>query len=149
MTPEQRLERAHDLIKVKRYDDARRLLERIDDPRAAALLTEIAGMKTPAPAQPRFSPETARRIKIAVVVVVLAVLAFGVFRIIEIASKGSARSAMFSWCVDEGVHLLICRDWVTVEEESHLNEITACYEQSPDAPFRECLADKGIMPPQQ
>jgi hypothetical protein len=49
MSTEDQLQRARELIKAKRYDDARKLLQRIDHPKATAWLERLEGISDAVP----------------------------------------------------------------------------------------------------
>jgi hypothetical protein len=157
MSTEDQLQRARELIKSKRYDDARKLLWKIDHPKAKQWLERIDGIspvkQSGAVASKSSGGWTSGRIiKVAVVAIIVGAIAFVVIGGMQAYEVGMARARISIACIERRVRLGISTDDCFSSWEDRWDiwgdEILACHRLSPelDAPFERCLDDEGISP---
>jgi hypothetical protein len=158
MSTEDQLQRARELIKAKRYDDARKLLWKIDHPKAKQWLERIDGINPVKQSTAAVSNKASGSqlaswvIKIAAVVFVVGLIAYVIYANTQAGEVGKARARIGSLCIERRVRMGISTDGCFDSDGSYWNafedEIMACHRLSPvlDGPFRECLAGEGISP---
>jgi hypothetical protein len=161
MSTEDQLQRARELIKSKRYDDARKLLWKIDHPKAKQWLERIEGIgpATVVPAAPvKKRRYTWRRMLglILFIPVSFALVVGGLFLADKVINgeANDARGRLLGYCLD--VYMEVsqksgvkeCFGWYMPEFDRQREKVIACHQQSPvlDEPFQECLISEDIIP---
>ena len=154
------IQQARELIRQKRYQEARNILVMVDHPKAEEWIARIDkifedrwGEYKSAPpqkeqAKPRRLRGSARTIAI---VVFVAFLAFAVWFVIELNEQeaiGHIWSRLQSWCRDVNGYGHFDYCWRFGEIWKDSRAVQACNRAFPDLdrPFRECAYGEGIAP---